>query len=80
MSEFVNFIEKFPKKEKHDIYTKLKHLKKALTLMESMLELDKDNRDYWKKKVRRIRGMIMETEGAIIRLKIEGKEMLKEMI
>lgn len=77
MSEFIDFIEKWPLRN-NSPEKKLKLLKKALTLMEHGLIIDPDNREYWKKKVNRIWGLIRETEGEIIRLEIEGKEAIEE--
>jgi len=80
MSKYLNFIEKWPLKKDISPQKKLILLRKALVLMDTMWKLDTDNRDYWIKRENKIWGLIRETEGEIIRLEIEGKELLKETI
>lgn len=80
MNEFLNFIEKFPVRKNITPKRKLELLKKALTLMESMKELDVNNKGYWEKRADKIWGHMKDAEGEIIRLELEGKEILKEVL
>lgn len=78
MSEFINFVEKWPTRKNTTPERKLKLLQKALVLMEQMLILDPNNREFWKKKVQKIWSQLKDIEGLIIRLELNGKEILKE--
>ena len=91
MSEFINFIEKWPVKEDHDPRTKLRLLQKSLVLVREMFYMDLDNGEYWKKRMDKVREQIRDTRKGIgdvnrgiaqrrRRLREKGKEILKEVL